>query len=140
MKSIRAEDLIVIRLDEGEEVISSLKAVAKDERIHSAVILSFVGALKYSKVIVRKGVEKEISLHVEAVGNGNMTALNGEPFVHLHVALGNDDGSWVGHLLKGIVDIFCEVALQPMPFEVCRAYDSDLAEKGVTVPFRLELG
>ncbi|MBC7127351.1 MAG: DNA-binding protein [Candidatus Methanosuratus sp.] len=140
MRSVRAEDLIIIRLDEGEEVISSLKAVAKDEGINSAVIISFVGALKHSKLIVRKGVEKEISLHVEAVGNGNVTVLNGEPFVHLHVALGNDGGTWVGHLLKGIVDIFCEVAMLPMPFEARRGYDSSLAEKGVTVPFRLELG
>lgn len=131
---------MVIRLDEGEEVISSLRAIAKDERIHSAVILSFVGALKYSKLIVRKGVEKEISLHVEVVGNGNITILDREPSIHLHVALGNDNGSWVGHLLEGIVDIFCEVALLPMPFEVRRGYDSNLAEKGVTVPFRLELG
>lgn len=140
MNSIRAENLMVIRLDEGKEAISSLKDIARDEQLRSAVILSFVGALKYSKLIVRKGVEKEICLHAEAVGNGNISLLNGEPFIHLHVALGNDDGSWVGHLLKGTVDIFCEVVLQIMPLEVRRVYDVDLAEKGVTVPFRLDLG
>lgn len=140
MRSIRAENLMVIRLDQGEEAISSLKTIARNEKFGSAVILSFVGALNYSKVIVRKGVEKEICLHTEVVGNGNISFYNGEPFIHLHVSLGNDDGSWVGHLLKGIVDIFCEVVLQIMPFEIRRGYDVDLAEKGVTVPFRLELG
>ncbi|MEJ5292032.1 MAG: PPC domain-containing DNA-binding protein [Candidatus Methanosuratincola sp.] len=139
MKSVRAENLLLIRLDEGEEIISSLKTVARDEKLQSAVILSFVGALKNANIIVRKGVEKEISLHAEVLGTGNISLLEGEPFIHLHVALGNDDGTWVGHLLKGTVDIFCEVILQAMPLEVFRRYDTDLAEKGVTVPFRLEL-
>ncbi len=131
---------MIIRFDEGEEVISSFERLARGAKVHSAVILSFIGALKNSKIIVKKGVEKEIDQHVEAVGNGNLTLLSGQPFIHLHVALGNEAGSWVGHLLKGEVDIFCEAVLEPLQPQIRREYDSELAEKGVTVPFRLDLG
>lgn len=140
MNNRTSGDLVFVRLDEGEEVISSLKQVAVDKGLDAAVILSFVGALRHSRVILRKGVEKDLDHHVEAVGNGNITLLDSEPFVHLHLAIGSDAGAWVGHLVNGIVDVFCEVALLRVDCPIKRRYCKELAEAGITVPFRLELG
>ncbi|MDI9643602.1 MAG: DNA-binding protein [Candidatus Verstraetearchaeota archaeon] len=140
MNKIASGNLVFIRLDDGEEVVSSLKKVVTEECLETAIILSFVGALRHTRLIVRKGVEKEVEHHVEVVGNGNITRLDSEPFIHLHLAVGSDEGSWVGHLLTGTVDIFCEIALARTAFPMKRSYSKELANAGVTVPFRLEWG
>ncbi|MEM4157608.1 MAG: DNA-binding protein [Candidatus Methanomethylicaceae archaeon] len=131
---------LVVLLEEGDEVISSLEEACSLEGVKYGTILSCVGALKSSRLIIRKGLEKTIFQHLEVVGNGNVSLYNGKPFVHLHLAAGGESGSWVGHLLEGIVDVFCEVII--VENEVCmvREYDKALLEKGVTVPYKLRLG
>ncbi len=140
MKVMRSKDFIVVRLDEGDEVISSLAEVAKSEGLKSGVIVSFVGALKGTRLILRKGLEKDISTHLEAVGNGNISWFNNAPFVHLHVSVGSDQGVWVGHMLGGTTDVFCEAVISPLEFRLTRSYSKELADSGVTVPFRLDIG
>lgn len=140
MKVMRSGEFVVVRLDEGDEVISSLERAAREEGIGAAVILSFVGALESSKLILQKGVDKELPFHTEAVGNGNIALLENSRFVHLHVALGCERGTWVGHLLRGVVGIFCEVIMAPIKPPLKRKYDRELAEKGITIPFCLEVG
>lgn len=139
MKKMRAGSYLVVRLDPDEEVVSSLSQVVNDEKIRSAVIVSFVGALKGGRLILRKGLERDVTNHVEAVGNGNISYYNGEPFVHIHASVGNDDGAWVGHLLRGITDIFCEIVLAPTPAPLVRKYSKKLEESGVTVPYELDM-
>jgi len=139
LKTMRADNYLIIRLDEGDEVISSLSEAVKSEGIRSAVVLSFVGALKGCRLILRKGLEKDIDAHVEAVGNGNVSYFRGEPLIHIHASVGSDAGAWVGHLLKGVTDIFCEVVLATLPAELVRSYSKELADGGVTVPYVLDM-
>ena len=140
MKIIRAKEYVVVRLDEGDEVIASLSDATRSENLGSGVVVSFVGALKSARLILRKGLEKTISTHLEAVGNGNISWFNNAPFVHIHVSVGSDQGVWVGHLLEGITDVFCEVIISPIEVRMTRSYSKELADSGVTVPFRLDIG
>lgn len=139
MKKMHAGNYLVVRLDPDEEVIASLSQATKSEGIRSAVIVSFVGALKSGRLILRKGLERDIVKHVEAVGNGNISYYEGEPFVHIHASVGNEDGALVGHLLKGITDIFCEVVLAPTPAPLVRKFNKALEASGVTVPYELDM-
>lgn len=138
MKTKRSKDILVIRLDEDEEVISSIAKAVASEGISSGVISSFVGALKECRLILRKGLEKSISTHMEVIGNGNISRYKGAPLVHLHVAAGSDKGIWIGHLTEGIVDVFCEIAITPTDLKMIRRYDQSLADSGVTVPYILD--
>jgi len=140
LKAMRAANYIIVRLDPGDEVISSLTEAAKAEGVHSAAILSFVGAIMGCRLILRKGLEKEIPTHVEAVGNGNISCFKGSPMIHLHVSVGSDAGTWVGHLLSGVTDVFCEAVLAEIPAELVRSYSEGLAASGVTVPYVLDIG
>jgi len=139
LKVAHSKDFIVVRLDEGDEVISSLAEATKSEGLKSGVIVSFIGALKGTRLILRKGLEKEISSHTEAVGNGNISWFNNAPFVHLHVSVGSDLGVWVGHMLEGTTDVFCEAVISPIEVRLTRSYSKELADTGVTVPFRLDM-
>ncbi len=131
---------MVIRLDAGEDVISALNSAMLKHRVRAGAIPTFIGALKNCRLILRKGYEERIETHVEAVGNGNVSLYEGKPFVHLHVSAGNDKGFWVGHLVEGTVDIFCEVMVLPIAGKLVRKYDIALAKSGVTVPYALDLG
>jgi len=136
---MRADNYLIVRLDQGDEVIPSLTDAVKAEGIRSAAVISFVGALKGCRLILRKGLEKDIDTHVEAVGNGNISYFRGSPMVHLHVSVGSDAGTWVGHLLRGVTDVFCEVVIVALPAELVRSYSKALAVSGVTVPYVLDL-
>jgi predicted DNA-binding protein with PD1-like motif len=131
---------VAVLLEEDEEVISSLVEACSSEGITSGTILSCVGALKSARLILRKGLEKTITQHLEVVGNGNISQYSGKPFVHLHLAAGSEAGSWVGHLIEGVVDVFCEVIIMESDISMVREYDEALVERGVTVPYKLKLG
>ncbi|MBC7112794.1 MAG: DNA-binding protein [Candidatus Methanomethyliales bacterium] len=140
MKVKKSGRELAILLEEDEEVISSLVKACSSEGITSGTILSCVGALKRSRLILRKGLEKTITQHLEVVGNGNISQHNGKPFVHLHLAAGSETGSWVGHLIEGVVDVFCEVIIMENDISMVREYDEILLERGVTVPYKLKFG
>jgi predicted DNA-binding protein with PD1-like motif len=140
MKIKKGSNVLAIRLDEGEEVISSIKEAALSHDVNAGVIASFAGALKGCHLILGKGLDRSIQAHVEVSGNGNISMYEGNPHVHLHVAAGNYSGSWAGHLTDGIVDVFCEAFIIPVDLEMTRRYDKSLASSGVAVPYILEFG
>jgi predicted DNA-binding protein with PD1-like motif len=131
---------LVVRLDEGEEAVSSLASALQRHGITAGIIPTFIGALRDCRLILRKGHEERVESHVEVVGNGNVSLYEGKPFVHLHVSAGNEKGAWVGHLVEGTVDIFCEVIVIPISGKLVRKYGKVLAESGVTVPYILDFG
>lgn len=138
MKAKRSGNVLVVRLDENDEVISSIKDIMISEGMISGIVVSFVGALKSCRLILKKGLEKSVKTHMEVLGNGNLSYYKGEPFVHIHVSAGSDQDVLVGHLLEGIVDIFCEIAIIPIEMKLIRKYKTSLAESGVTVPYVLD--
>jgi predicted DNA-binding protein with PD1-like motif len=138
MKAKRAGNMLIARLDEDDEVISSIKDIMKRERLASGIVVSLVGAFKSCRLILKKGFEQSVKIHMEAVGNGNLSYFHGEPFVHIHVSAGSDQGVLVGHLLEGVVDVFCEIAIIPIEMKLDRKYEISLAKSGVTVPYILD--
>mgnify|MGYP001417912880 CR=1 FL=1 len=133
-------EALAVRLDEGEEAVSTLVSALQRHNITAGVIPTFIGALRDCRLILRKGHEEKVESHVEVVGNGNVSLYEGKPFVHLHVSAGNDKGVWVGHLVEGTVDIFCEAMVIPISGTLTRKYGKALAESGVTVPYVLDFG
>lgn len=141
MDSARSGNTLVIRLDPGEEVLSSITGAVSREGSSSGIITSFVGALKDCRLILKKGLERSFSEHLEVVGNGNICDLEGRPLVHLHVVAGNDEGVHVGHLLEAHVDIFCELSVSLTDgLQMRRLHSGELERSGVTVPYVLDFG
>ncbi len=76
----------------------------------------------------RRYVDMEIKKNVEILsGLGNISLKDGKPFVHLHLVLGQEDGSCVGgHAMPGCVIFAAEAALfalDGLPLE--REYDPE---------------
>jgi hypothetical protein len=135
----RSGDIIVIRLDEDERVIENLEKVCSKEKVASGVILSAVGAMKKGTLIYRRGCQGDFFEHLEIIGNGNITKAEGKVKIHLHITGGNEKGIKAGHLIEGVVTVFCEVVIQILHgFTMERKVDQSLLSQGVLNPYVLE--
>ena len=138
MKYKRAGDFIVARLDEDERIIENLEKVCSKEKVMSGVIISAVGALKEGTLIYKRGCQRDFHEHLEIIGNGNISKADKKVKIHLHITGGNDKGVKAGHLIEGVVTVFCEVAIQVLRgFSMERTIDKELVSQKVLNPYVL---
>jgi len=100
------EEVIVIGLDSGEDILSSIEEVIKKRDIKNGVVVSGVGSLaKAHYHIVKPGNEKPWKdSYIKKEGTIEVISLqgiiaNGEP--HLHISMSQEDEAFGGHLEKG---------------------------------------
>ena len=139
LKYKRARDFIVIRLDEDERIIENLGKVCSKEKVMSGVVLSVVGAMKKGTLIYRRGCQGDFHEHLEIIGSGNITKAEGKVKIHLHITGGNEKGVRAGHLIEGVVTVFCEVVIQVLRgFKMERRVDKELVSQKVLNPYVLK--
>jgi len=97
------------RLDHGAEIIGQIADVARERRIRAAAI-STVGALTRADLgfYDQTGQEYRVRAVEEPVEiascTGNISFLEGEPFVHAHAVLADSSGRVLaGHLVRGTI-------------------------------------
>ena len=104
-----------VRLHRGDDLMLSIKAIAKEKHIRAAVVLSAVGCIAEGRVRDASGVTiQEIKDHCEIVSlNGTFSAAR----CHLHIALSREDLSTIGgHLCPGCtINTTCELVIAELP-------------------------
>ena len=104
-----------IRLHRGDDLMLSIRELAKQKNITAGVVLSAVGCISEGKVRDASGVTvREINDHCEIVSlNGTVSAQR----CHLHIALSREDLTTLGgHLCVGcIVNTTCELVIAELP-------------------------
>jgi uncharacterized protein len=115
---IKEENKYVLRLNRGEEVISTLKNFCKKESVLSA---SFTGIGAVNKVklgwydVENKEYEKkEFQEKLEIISLiGNVAKMNEEIIVHTHGTFGTREFKTLsGHIDEMIVSATCEIVLE----------------------------
>lgn len=132
MEYKRFKDTIVLRLNIGEDIVESITKVANDEKIKLATV-SGIGAVNDLTVGVFKPDEGkyypntlEEDLEILAL-SGNITTMNDETYVHLHIAVGDDVGAaFGGHLNEAIVSVTAEIFINIIDGEVDRKLDETI--------------
>lgn len=131
MEYKRFSNTLVVRLNRGEEVLEQIKIIAQKENIKLAMINALgatdefvIGAYSipeqkyYSKEY--KGVYEIVSLH------GNISTMNDEFYLHLHMGAGDNNGGYVGgHLNKCIISATCEMFITIIDGQVDRIKDEE---------------
>ena len=124
--------VILVRLDEEDDVLATLKAIAEKERIQSALFF-MIGNLKKGSLV--SGAEKEeipvtplwshFKNNHEILGIGTIFQMDGQPKIHLHTALGRGEKSLIGCLReKSKVFLLSEiVVLKLLGIEALREKD-----------------
>ena len=135
MLSIRIAHGYLVRLDPGEEVLSTLAGFLGREGVGSAS-LSGIGAVRgatlgYYESGARDYVRRELSGEHEICSfSGSLTWRDGEPFVHAHVVLAGADFVAIGgHLFEATISATGEFWIQTGGVKVERKLDEALGLK-----------
>jgi uncharacterized protein len=129
-----AEDpkTLVVILDTGDEILSSLKSVARTEHLAGSSFKA-IGALsdvelgwfnwetkKYQTAVKFQEQVELLSLI------GDIALKDGEPEIHAHLVVGRRDGTaHGGHLLRATVRPTCEIVITESPQHLQKEIDPD---------------
>jgi len=127
----RKENLLLIRLSDGENLEGSLKKALKEEKIHSGVILGGVGMVRNAALsfYVGKGEYETVPVQEPAelcALSGNISTMGGELVIHLHATVAKQGGAAVaGHVSGGEINMTAEIAIMVTPQKLTRESDPE---------------
>jgi uncharacterized protein len=123
---------VFVRIDKGEELVENLKNICKELHIMLGSI-SGIGAT--DKVTVglmntktKKYQSKEFTGDHEITSLlGNITTMNGEVYLHLHITLGNVEHKTIGgHLTSAVISATFEGIINIIDGQVTREYSDEV--------------
>ncbi len=107
----------LLRLEAGEDLYRSVAAYIVEHDVRAASV-TFLGAVRRASLRYYNQDEKryqdfEIAHHLEVVaGVGNVSILDGSPFLHIHAAFADSEGAaYGGHVNVGTEAFAIEVAI-----------------------------
>lgn len=131
MEYRRMKDMIIARIDKGEEILEKVKELALTENIKLASVQA-LGAIGDFTVGVLKTEEKQYKANhfqgdFEIVSlTGTINTMNDEFYTHLHLSAGNEKGEvFGGHLNRAVVSATCEMIVQVIDGRVDRKFDEE---------------
>lgn len=130
MQYRKVETGYFLRLEKGEEVLSSIVQFAAKENIGSGAFFG-LGAINnielgYYDLKTRKYEKGKFAEDME-VGNitGNISHLDGKPFIHTHVTVsGKDLKAYTGHLFSAAVALTLEIFVFTASAKIERKMDA----------------
>ncbi len=122
----------ILRLDPGEEIVSSIIAYCEWHSINLGTV-SAIGAVNEVKIGLFDPSTKTYSAQL-LKGNFEIIALSGSVttkeervYLHLHIGVGDEEHKmYGGHLEKGIVSATCEIFIHAIEGEVDRAFNDNI--------------
>ena len=122
----------LVRLDPGEEVVASLSKLVEEKGITLATI-SALGAAKDVTLGVFDSVNKKYlsqryqGTYEIAALVGNVTRMDGAPYLHLHITIANPEGEVrAGHLSACTISATMELFLQVWEGQVGRKFSDQV--------------
>ena len=126
MQYKRFGNTCMVRIDLGEDIVESLKKLCEDEQIRLGRVEA-IGATDHAVIGVYDLAKKEyypekIDGFMEIASlNGNITAMDGKPYIHLHTVLADQQHViHGGHGLEMRVGATCEMFVTVLEGEVTR--------------------
>jgi len=132
MKSKKIEFGFILRLEKGEEIVSTLLKFLEDKKISSGYFTG-IGAVSEvelghyslkSKEYSKKSFKEPFEI-VSLIGN--IAVMNGKKYVHSHIAISDKSMNVkAGHLTKALVAATCEINLIDLKTEISRKFSKEI--------------
>ena len=132
MKAKKFGDRFAIRMEKGEEIVSLLLAFCEKEKVFFGTVqgIGAVGfvALKFFDPGSKKYFSKEFHGKYEVAPLlGNVSAMNGKPYLHVHINLSDSSfNSFGGHLEKAVVSATFECIIEKINGRIERKFDESI--------------
>lgn len=122
----------LVRLKKGEDVLGGLLALVEKEKIQGGFFFG-LGAVRkvtlgFYDIIKQEYTKKEFEGDFEAANlTGNISYVEGKPFIHCHATIAKEDLQAVaGHLFGGEVAVTLEVMVMPTQLLLERKFDTEV--------------
>ena len=109
------DNTYVVRLDVGDEIMESLTVLCKKENIKAATVQG-LGAtdnvtVGYYSTVANRYFSRTFNEQFEIISlNGNISVKDNEPYLHLHIALSDENYTFFGgHLNNAVISITAEI-------------------------------
>lgn len=129
MQYTQSSDHYVLRLEPGEELVTTLCEFVERREILGGYLLAF-GALsrvrlQFFDTVRNEYLVNDVDRQVEVVSLlGNVARKDGKPKLHLHGAFGDRDAkTYSGHVAEAVVNPTLEVFLTELGLELRRERD-----------------
>lgn len=130
-RNVKGEKYL-LKLTRGERVIESLLQFAREKNIQGGLFHG-IGALEDAEVgfynlAIREYRFKHFPGILELASmTGNIALVDGNPFVHAHVVLSDDEmQAFGGHLKEAIVGVTCEIHLSVLQEPLIRIHEEEV--------------
>jgi hypothetical protein len=124
-----------VRLQRGEEIITSLTSLAEKEQIQSGFLFG-LGAvanpkLGYYDSKTREYQSETFEGEFEIVNlTGNISQLEGKPFIHAHMTISDEEcRAFGGHLFSAQIHATGEITILDFGLSVSRKLDQEIGLK-----------
>lgn len=131
MVSTKIDNTVIVRLDIGDELCESIKAVAEKYNINAGIV-SGIGVTKEAIIGLydlenQQFMPTEFNSYMEISNlTGNISNLDGEKYVHLHITLCDDKAqAFGGHLKKAVIGATGEVFITVIDAEINRKFQEE---------------
>lgn len=134
MKVKQFNDNFIVRLDPDEEIVESIKKICNEHKIKFGSIRG-IGAvynvvLGYynpkTKKFFKKEFKDEFSYEITSL-TGNITIMNKEIYIHLHINMGDSDYNVIGgHLVSAFIRTTGEIIINSIKGQVDRINDEEM--------------
>ncbi len=132
MKYQRFENKVIIRIDKGEEIVSSLKQLCKTLDITLGSVMG-IGATDDATIgLLNTKTKKYQSTrftgdHEISSLMGNITTMGGDVSLHLHITVcGTELKTFGGHLTSAVVSATFEGIIDIINGKVSRSFDQEV--------------
>lgn len=135
MQFKKTEGGYIIRLLKGEKIIENLTEFCRNENIKSGIVSGIGGASEITLGYYNLGTQEYqwqefAGIHEIVSMNGNVSQVDGGPFLHLHSVISNENfQTFGGHLKEATVGATCEIFLKSIDTPLERKLDEEIGLK-----------
>ena len=110
----------IVRMDKGEEIMSTLEKFCKDEKITLAEVKALGAVSEFEVGLFDINEKKYYKNHFKFPAEitslwGTVTTKNGEVYLHIHMSAANVEGKvFGGHLTSAVISATCEMVIHDM--------------------------
>ncbi len=122
----------IVRIDKGEEIVATLEQFCRQKGIRLGTV-SGIGATDHATIGLfrtrtKEYVRKEVTGDHEITSlTGNISRMEGEVYLHLHISLSDANyHTFGGHLNSAVVSATCEIVVRALDGEVDREFSEEI--------------